>query len=50
MIDIPWAYEPDDEDAPERGVLPYPTLSIEQACALPVGSIMHEDCDPMDAG
>ena len=43
MIDIPWAYEPDDENAPERGVLPYATLSIEQACALNVGSIMHED-------
>ena len=35
MIDIPWAYEPDDENAPHRGVLPYATLSIEQAAALP---------------
>jgi N6-adenosine-specific RNA methylase IME4 len=43
QIDIPWAYEPDDEDARERGVLPYPTLSIAQASALDVGSIMHED-------
>jgi N6-adenosine-specific RNA methylase IME4 len=41
QIDIPWAYEPDDEDAPARGVLPYSTMSIEQACALDVGSIMH---------
>src|SRR5262249_51617132 len=44
MIDIPWAYEPDDENAAHRGVLPYATLSIEQACALPVASILHQDC------
>jgi N6-adenosine-specific RNA methylase IME4/ParB-like chromosome segregation protein Spo0J len=43
VVDIPWAYEPDDDDAAHRGVLPYPTLSIEQACALDVGSIMHAD-------
>ena len=44
MTDIPWAYEPDDENAAHRGVLPYATLSIEQACALPVASILHQDC------
>jgi ParB-like chromosome segregation protein Spo0J len=45
MIDIAWAYEPDDDDidTSQRGVLDYPTLSIEQACALDVGSIMHQD-------
>ena len=43
MADIAWAYEPDDDDAPYRGVLPYPTVSIEQACALDVASIMHQD-------
>jgi N6-adenosine-specific RNA methylase IME4 len=42
MIDIPWAYEPDD-DSPTRGVLPYPTLSIAQACALDIDAIMHAD-------
>ena len=44
LVDIPWAYEPDSENAPQRGVLPYPTLSIEQACALNVGAILHPDC------
>src|SRR5262249_22975602 len=44
MVDIPWAYEPDDENAPHRGVLPYPTLSIEQAMDLDVASILHDDC------
>ena len=41
MIDVPWAYEPDD-DSPTRGVLDYPTLSIQQACALDIDSLMHE--------
>jgi ParB/RepB/Spo0J family partition protein len=44
MVDIPWAFEPDDENAPHRGVLPYPTLSIEQAMDLDVASILHHDC------
>ena len=42
MIDIPWAYEPDD-DSPTRAVLPYPTLSIKQACALDIDPIMLAD-------
>jgi N6-adenosine-specific RNA methylase IME4/ParB-like chromosome segregation protein Spo0J len=43
--DIPWASEPDgDADrAAHRGYWPFPTMTIEQACALPVGSIMHAD-------
>jgi N6-adenosine-specific RNA methylase IME4 len=43
--DIPWAYEPngDANRAAHRGAWPYPTLTIEQACALAVGSIMHAD-------
>jgi N6-adenosine-specific RNA methylase IME4 len=44
MIDISWAYEVDDDDAPHRGVLPYPTMSIEQACGLDVASRLHKDC------
>jgi N6-adenosine-specific RNA methylase IME4 len=44
-IDIPWAAEPegDAERAAGRGYWPYPTLTIEQACALPVGKIMADD-------
>jgi N6-adenosine-specific RNA methylase IME4 len=44
LVDVPWAYEDNDENAPERGVLPYSTLSIEQACALSVASILHPEC------
>jgi N6-adenosine-specific RNA methylase IME4 len=42
---IPWAYEPQGsaERAAHRGAWPYPTITIEQACALDVASIMHED-------
>jgi N6-adenosine-specific RNA methylase IME4 len=44
LVDIPWAFEPDnDETAATRGILPYSTLSIEQTCALPVPSILHQD-------
>jgi len=43
--DIPWAAEPDGDAgrAAGRGYWPYPTLTIEQACALPVREIMAED-------
>ena len=44
IVDIPWAYEPDDDNAAHRGVLPYATLSIEQAAALDVASILAESC------
>ena len=44
MVDLPWAYEPDDDvDTSQRAALQYPTMTIEQACALDVGSIMHQD-------
>jgi N6-adenosine-specific RNA methylase IME4 len=45
VVDVPWAYEPDgDADrAAHRGAWPHPTITIEQACAMPVGSIMHDD-------
>jgi N6-adenosine-specific RNA methylase IME4 len=47
MIDFPWAYEDDDEQAAERGVLPYSTMSIKQACAFArdkIAPILHDDC------
>jgi ParB/RepB/Spo0J family partition protein len=43
LVDIPWAYEPDDENAAARGVLPYPTMSIDEACALDVPSLIASD-------
>jgi N6-adenosine-specific RNA methylase IME4/ParB-like chromosome segregation protein Spo0J len=43
MIDIAWPYEPGDEDPSCRGALPYPTISLEQACALPIPALLHAD-------
>ena len=42
VVDLPWPYEVRDEDPTRRGVLPYCTMSIEQMCALPVPSILHQ--------
>jgi ParB family chromosome partitioning protein len=41
--DVPWPYEVDDDDPAHRGAWPFPTMSIDELCALPVSSIMHED-------
>lgn len=41
--DVPWPYDPDDEDPAHRGVWPFPTMSLDQLRALPIGSIMHDD-------
>jgi N6-adenosine-specific RNA methylase IME4 len=43
VCDVPWPYEPDDDDPAHRGVWPFPTMSLAQLCALPVDSIMHAD-------
>ena len=42
-VDVPWPYEINDEDPSHRGAWPYPTMSMEQICALDVTSIMHQD-------
>ena len=43
VVDLPWPYEVRDEDPTRRGVLPYCSMSIEQMCALPVPSILHQE-------
>lgn len=42
--DPPWPYEKRQNDPSHRGVLPYPSMSIADMCAVPVTSIAHEDC------
>jgi N6-adenosine-specific RNA methylase IME4 len=44
VADPPWQYEKRNADPSQRGGLPYPPMSIEQMCALPVVSIAHHDC------
>jgi N6-adenosine-specific RNA methylase IME4 len=43
VIDLPWPYELGDDDPSHRAVRPYPTMSIEEICKLPIGEIMHTD-------
>jgi N6-adenosine-specific RNA methylase IME4 len=43
VIDLPWPYELHDDDPSHRAVRPYPTMSIEEMCKLPIGEIMHAD-------
>jgi N6-adenosine-specific RNA methylase IME4 len=43
VTDPPWPYEIRDEDPSHRGVRPYPSMSIEQICALDVAALMAKD-------
>ena len=43
VVDAPWPYEPDDDDPAHRGAWPFPTMSLDALCAMPVSSIMHDD-------
>jgi N6-adenosine-specific RNA methylase IME4 len=44
VADPPWQYDKREEDTTHRGALPYPSMSIEEIKALPVGDMVHEDC------
>jgi ParB family chromosome partitioning protein len=41
VVDLPWPYELRDDDPSDRAIRPYPTMSIEEMCKLPIGEIMH---------
>jgi N6-adenosine-specific RNA methylase IME4 len=43
VSDPPWAYEKRAGDATHRGDLPYPSMTTEEICALPVGELAHDD-------
>jgi N6-adenosine-specific RNA methylase IME4 len=43
FIDVPWAYELLGQTALTRGVLPYPTMTLDRACAFPVRSLLEPD-------
>lgn len=43
VADPPWPYEVRQDDPSHRAAFPYPTMSIEQICTMPVGDIAHED-------
>jgi N6-adenosine-specific RNA methylase IME4 len=44
VTDLPWPADLEgNRDPRARGYYPYPTLTIEEMCALPVASIVHPD-------
>jgi ParB family chromosome partitioning protein len=43
VADPPWAFEKRPDDDSRQGVVPYPTLTIEELKAIPVGGLAHED-------
>jgi N6-adenosine-specific RNA methylase IME4 len=43
VADPAWAYEKRQND-PSHRTTPYPQMSLEQICSLPVASIAHEKC------
>jgi N6-adenosine-specific RNA methylase IME4 len=42
VIDPPWRYDKRAEDVTHRGRNPYPDMSVEEICALPVGKLAEE--------
>ncbi len=44
VADPPWRYESRVGDFTHRADLPYPSMQIDEICALPVESLAHDDC------
>jgi N6-adenosine-specific RNA methylase IME4/ParB-like chromosome segregation protein Spo0J len=43
VVDPPWQYHVRDNDPSKEGVRPYHSMSVEEICAVDVGSIAHAD-------
>ncbi len=44
VVDPPWQYDKRKADITHRGRNPYPDMTIEEICALPVGALAEPDC------
>lgn len=44
VSDPPWQYDKRAGDPTHRGDLPYPSMTTEEICRLPVPALAHEDC------
>jgi N6-adenosine-specific RNA methylase IME4 len=44
VADPPWPYELARNDPSTRGVHPYPTMHIDEVCALPAATLAGDDC------
>jgi N6-adenosine-specific RNA methylase IME4 len=42
--DPAWRFDSRHDDPSHQGTTPYPTMTVEEVAALPVGSIAHDDC------
>jgi N6-adenosine-specific RNA methylase IME4 len=43
VADPPWPYENRADDGTHRGQVPYPTMTLDAICSLPVASLSHDD-------
>jgi N6-adenosine-specific RNA methylase IME4 len=43
VADVPWQFDESDEDSAQRGIGPYPRMTIDEICALPIASIAAPD-------
>ena len=43
-IDPPWRYDSRGEDTTHRGRNPYPDMTTDEVCALPVAKLAQDDC------
>lgn len=44
VADPPWDYQNRKNDGAHRAANAYPDMTTDEICALPVGSLAHEDC------
>lgn len=44
VVNPPWHYGKREEDTTQRGAMPYPSVTIDEIAALPVGQLAEEDC------
>jgi N6-adenosine-specific RNA methylase IME4 len=44
VVDPPWENKNRGDDPSRKGMVPYPTKTVAEICALPIASIMHADC------
>jgi N6-adenosine-specific RNA methylase IME4 len=44
VADPPWPYDNRQNDASHRGALPYPSMTIEEICAVPLPQLAHKHC------
>jgi N6-adenosine-specific RNA methylase IME4 len=44
VADPPWRYDARGDDPTHRAANPYPSMTVEEICSLPVAGLAHADC------